>query len=130
MKLSHVCIKTSKLASLAKFYTEILGFTPIHVFVSSSGEKYGYFLKIGKGSFLEILHDQKIKPRKMRQLDHFCLHVERLNALHRQLKSCQKVSTIQRGRTDQVRRFQIEDPDGNTIEFHSFDQKCVQYPHR
>lgn len=130
MNLSHVCIKTLNLKSLAQFYIEVLGFSPIHVFVSSGGEKYGYFLKIGKGSFLEVLQDQKTKRQKTGRLDHFCLHVDRIDALHRKLKSCKKVSVIQRGRTDKVRRFQIEDPDGNTIEFHSFDKKCVQYPHR
>ena len=130
MKLSHICIKTPKLSLMAKFYMEIMGFKPIHIFVSSDGETYGYFLKIGKGSFLEILQDRQINGRLAGRLDHFCLHVDRLTSLHRKLKAYNKTSAVQRGRTDKVRRFQIQDPDGNVIEFHSFDQKCVQYPHR
>jgi len=130
MKLSHVCLKTKNLTSLAGFYEKKMGFTPIHRFISSKGETYGYFFKTTQGSFLEILKCQLPTKRSQGKIDHICFAVKNLKNYHKKMQKFSGLTPIQRGKTDKVRRFQVHDPDGNVIEFHSFDRHCVQYQHR
>lgn len=127
-KLAHVCLGTGKLETLVRFYTHTLGFQVIHEFVNSKGERYGVFLLVGDGSFLEFFNDDTLK-KENGAFRHLCFEVADIESLAEQLRQKGFVVNVRRGRTDHVLNCWIDDPDGNHIEFQQYDAQAVQFPH-
>jgi catechol 2,3-dioxygenase-like lactoylglutathione lyase family enzyme len=126
-RLSHVCIATPDLDRLLGFYCGLLDCRIVHRFQRPGTEVYGYFLLIGEGTFLEVFKDPAA-PAQTGSLRHFCFQVEDIRLVAERLRSAGIEVAISEGRTDHVLLFQVEDPDGRTVEFHQFTPESMQFP--
>jgi catechol 2,3-dioxygenase-like lactoylglutathione lyase family enzyme len=127
-QLSHVCLGSTDLARTIGFYRDLLGCRVVHEFRNDAGELYGVFLSCNNGTFLEFFKEQERK-RKGGLYRHLCFEVEAIDAAAERLRAHGYVANVQRGRTDRVLQFFIEDPDGNTVEFQEHDRESVLYHH-
>lgn len=127
-KLGHVCLGTSKLETMVDFYSNVFGFPVIHRFKTAGGECYGVFLCVGNGTFLEFFNDDKPDLAQGR-FRHLCFEVENIKGWAAGLIEKGYMTEIRRGKTDGVLQCWIDDPDGNRIEFHEYDENAVQYPY-
>lgn len=127
-QLAHVCLGTPDLTRLQAFYCELLGCRVIHEFRNQQGERYGLFLLVNRATFLEFFLDHESTAQKG-ALKHLCFEVEDIHQWAERLKSRGFAVEVRRGRTDGVLQCSIQDPDGNTVEFHQYDPQAVQYPY-
>jgi len=126
-KLGHVCLGSTQLERLIAFYCEVLQCEVVHSFISPGGERYGAFLLVGEGTFIELFLDQTEQGGGGR-FRHLAFQVDDLRAEAKRLRSYGLELEILRGKTDAALLAQIEDPDGNKIEFHQYDELSVQSP--
>jgi lactoylglutathione lyase len=127
-RLAHLCLGTPDLARVQAFYCGLLGCRVIHEFRNQQGERYGLFLLVNRGTFLEFFLDAESVTHKG-VFKHLCFEVEDIHEWAERLKSRGFPVEIRRGRTDGVLQFSIQDPDGNAVEFHQYDSKAIQYPY-
>ena len=64
-RLSHVSLSSRDLAATERFYVDILGFKIAHEFHNAAGERYGFFLHAGGGSFLECFQVKDAAESRM-----------------------------------------------------------------
>jgi catechol 2,3-dioxygenase-like lactoylglutathione lyase family enzyme len=123
-QLAHLCLGTRNLPQTLKFYNNILGFKIAHEYKNEAGEIYGVFLACGNRTFLELFADQEdtVKGGLYR---HMCFEVTDLQAHVGNLKLKGLMAEIRRGRSDKTLLAEIKDPDGNTIEFHQYDEQSA-----
>lgn len=128
-RLSHVSLSSRDLAATERFYVGILGFDIAHTFLNSAGERYGFFLHAGGGSFLEFFQ----KPDAGHEdglFRHLCLETDDIEAVAGKLRTSGITDfTIKRGRTDRILQFFILDPDGIQVEFQQHDAESVLTPY-
>lgn len=131
-KLAHVCLGTQQLEKQIQFYCETLGCRIIHEFINPQGERYGAFLLVHQGTFVEFFNDPKLdsNSRVAQRLRHLCFEVDDIQAAAEFFKQKGFQPEVVRGKTDKTLQFWIEDPDLNRVEFHQYDSQCVQHPHR
>lgn len=127
-RLSHVCLGTRDLDAMTVFYCEVLGCRIVHEFRNQRSERYGVFLLVNHGTFLELFRDDAAQPDG-RRFRHLCFQVEDIQRLAEQMRARGFPAEVSRGRTDRVLQFWINDPDGNQVEFHQYDEQAVQYPY-
>ena len=119
-KLSHVCLGTHDLSGQIDFYCVVLGFELAHEYRNQNDERFGAFLHVGGGTFIELFNDQDA-PIEGGLYRHFCLHVDDLKAVADHLLERGIVLEIRRGRSDGTLLAEFSDPEGNVIEFHQYD---------
>jgi catechol 2,3-dioxygenase-like lactoylglutathione lyase family enzyme len=124
--LSHVCLGSTDLRKTINFYCGVLGCRVVHEFRNQAGELYGVFLSVNRGTFLEFFNVDKAEPGGG-LFRHLCFQVEDIYGFADVLRSKGFPGEIRRGRTDGVLQFWINDPDGNRVEFHQYDEDSVQY---
>lgn len=128
-RLSHISLSSRDLAAAERFYVGVLGFEIAHEFRNSAGERYGFFLHAGGGSFLEIFQ----KPDAGREeglFRHFCLETDDIEAMAEKLRAEGIADiAIKRGRTDRILQFFVRDPDGTQVEFQQHDAESVLTPY-
>lgn len=128
-RLSHVSLSSRNLAAAERFYVGILGFEIAHEFRNPAGERYGFFLHAGGGSFLEFFQ----KPEASHQeglFRHLCLETDDIEAIAEKLRTNGITDfTVKRGRTDRILQFFINDPDGTQVEFQQHDAESVLTPY-
>jgi catechol 2,3-dioxygenase-like lactoylglutathione lyase family enzyme len=127
-KLAHVCLSTCQLETIVEFYTHTLGLRVIHEFLNPEGERYGVFLLVGDGSFLEFFNSNAVRVEKG-VFRHLCFEVADIESLAEQLRQKEYIVEVRRGKTDGVLICWIDDPDGNRIEFQQYDELAVQFPY-
>ena len=121
-QLSHVCFYTNNLIKVKKFYIDILNFKIVHLFHNpETNQDYGYFIKVGKKTYLEFLYSKKKINKK--SLNHICFQTSQIYKLKKKLNKFFPDLKITRGKTDNILQFWVEDFEGNKIEFHQFDKK-------
>jgi catechol 2,3-dioxygenase-like lactoylglutathione lyase family enzyme len=108
-RLSHICLSTRNLAATERFYVDVMGFKVVHQFHNAAGERYGFFLHAGGGTFIEFFQ----KPDAGTQ-----------EALFRHL-----CFEVKRGRTDYILQCFITDPDGIPVEIQQHDEQSVLAPY-
>jgi catechol 2,3-dioxygenase-like lactoylglutathione lyase family enzyme len=128
-QLSHVCLSTRDLAATERFYVGLLGFKIVHEFRNAAGERYGFFVHAGGGTFLEFFN----KPDAGRQealFRHLCFEVDDIEAFaaHARANGFPDVA-IKRGRTDHILQCFITDPDGTPVELQQHDEQSVLKPY-
>ena len=126
IRLSHICLNTGDLHRAVDFYCNILGCKVIHEYKNDSGEVYGHFLLINNNTFLEFFQGEPVETASS-PFRHICFEVDNINEWAEHLAIKGYIANMKRGRTDRVLQFWIKDPDGNMIEFHQYDQSCIQY---
>ena len=124
-RLGHVCLGTVRLEAQIEFYCEVLQCELVHSFSNLDGFRYGAFLAVGEGSFLEFFHDESERGSGGR-FRHLAFQVEDLKAQAQRLGALGLKLEVRRGTTDGALLACIEDPDGNEIEFHQYDEMSVQ----
>jgi len=128
MRLGHVCLSTPRLDRMVAFYTDELGCEVAHEFLGDGGRRYGVFLAVGEGTFLELFHDDLDRGDEAR-FRHFAFQVDDVRAIARRFRSLGQEPEVFRGRTDRALQCWVRDPDGNTVEFHEYDEESVQFAH-
>lgn len=120
VRLSHLCIGVLDLETSEKFYIDLLGGELVFEFKNETGKRYGMFISVGKGTFIELFKTEKKNSLSVNSIGfrHLCFQVENINTAADYLKRAGYYPEINIGRVDKVPQFWIEDPDGIKIEFH------------
>lgn len=127
-RLSHVSLSTRDLAAIERFYVIVLGFEIAHEFRNPAGERYGFFLHVGGGSFLEFFQSKDVS-REGGLFRHLCLETDDIEAVAEKLRASGITGIIvQRGRTDRILQFFVHDPDGTKVEFQQHDAESALMP--
>jgi catechol 2,3-dioxygenase-like lactoylglutathione lyase family enzyme len=122
--LAHVCINTKDLEASRKFYCEGLGLKKRFDF-TKNGKVVGFYLKAGKGSYIEFFLDTKDYPGQS-PLRHFCLETDDIEkARKRLLDNGIEATEIKLG-CDATWQFWFKDPNGIDVEFHQYTRKSAQ----
>jgi catechol 2,3-dioxygenase-like lactoylglutathione lyase family enzyme len=128
-RLSHACLSARNLATTERFYVEVMGCKVVHEFRNAAGERYGFFLHAGDGTFMEFFQkaDAGADEGVFR---HLCFEVDDIEAFARHLadRGYDDV-TIKRGRTDRILQCFIRDPDGVMIELQQHDEQSALLPY-
>jgi glyoxylase I family protein len=124
-RLSHVSLNSRDLAATERFYVDIIGLKIAHEFRNAAGERYGFFLHAGGGSFIECfqLKDAAATDGRFR---HLCFEVDNIESFADRLRARGFADVVvRRGRTDRVLQFFIRDPDGIEIEIQQHDEQSA-----
>lgn len=125
-RLSHISLSTPDLPRAIAFYQKVLSCTVAHEFKNTESETYGVFLHAGDGTFIEFFNtDEPIAEGGSYR--HFCFEAEDLDLLAEHFAQHDIHTEITRSRSDKTLQCWINDPDGNTIEFHQYDPKSALY---
>ena len=111
---------------MVAFYCEHLGCRIAHEFVNDAGFRYGVFLGVGHGTFLELFHTDESAPATNR-FRHLAFEVDDVHERAAYFASLGHAPEVRRGRTDGALQFWITDPDGNELELCQYDEESVQH---
>jgi len=126
-RLSHVSLGVEDIEKMIAFYTETFGFDVAHEFMNDTGERYGVFLHMGQGTFLELFRDAQ-PPSKGGRFRHFCLEVLDIEQAASNIRARGYEIEIKRGRTDGILQFFVLDPEANMIELQEHDGQSKLLP--
>ena len=128
-RLSHACLSSRNLPATERFYVEVMGFKVVHEFHNAAGERYGFFLHAGGGTFLEFFN----KPDAGRDealFRHLCFEVDDIEAFAAHVRSHGFADiVVKRGRTDHILQCFITDPDGTMVELQQHDAQSILKPY-
>lgn len=121
---AHVCLCAADLAVAERFYCVGLGLKKAFDFVKD-GRVVGFYLKVARGGYIEIFRSDTIDAKANAPISHFCLEVDDLEPVRRQLtESGYKVTEKSLG-PDHSWQMWTTDPNGVRIEFHQYtDHSC------
>lgn len=121
-QLAHLCLHSTDLDATRRFYCEGLGMEKGFDF-ERSGERFGYYLKAGSRTFIEVF---KGSPTAVGNIDHLALEVTGLHVLVDHLRRQDiPVSDPQLG-ADNSWQAWLEDPSGVKIELHEYTPESSQ----
>ena len=121
-QLSHVCLYMDDLQEAEKIFVDILKRPYAHEFVNGDNKKYGFFIDIGRGTFVEII---KTDLYSTRFSFHICFEVSDIYDAHKELsKTDYDITPVRRGKTDKTLQF-FWYPKSLSIEFHQFDEESI-----
>ena len=127
-RLSHISLSARDLAATERFYVDVMGFEIAHEFRNAAGERYGFFLHAGGGTFVEFFHKADAGPHDG-LFRHICFETDDIEAFALRVRSHGIVGgAIKRGRTDKILQFTFSDPDGTQIEIQQHDGESVLTP--
>lgn len=127
-RLSHISLSTRDLGAAERFYADVMGFEIAHEFRNAAGERYGFFLHAGGGTFVEFFQkpNDGVNDGLFR---HICFETDDIEAFAARVRSHGIGDiTIRRGRTDKILQFTFNGPDGIQIEIHQHDAESVLTP--
>jgi catechol 2,3-dioxygenase-like lactoylglutathione lyase family enzyme len=126
-RLSHVSLNSRDLAATERFYVDIMGFEIAHEFHNAAGERYGFFLHAGGGSFIECFRSEQAPAQSA--FRHLCFEVDDIAGFAARLKAHGIADVaLKRGRTDHVLQFSFVAPDGIEVEIQQHDAQSVLKP--
>jgi len=123
--LAHVCLGSDDLDASLKFYCECLGLRRHFDFVKD-GSLVGFYLEIGKGSYVEIFKGEKLSPQGSLPIRHFCLEVDDIDAILERLRSFGFKAGDKKMGADHSWQAWTSDPSGVAIEFHQYTSESCQ----
>jgi catechol 2,3-dioxygenase-like lactoylglutathione lyase family enzyme len=127
-RLSHVSLNSRDLAATERFYVNIMGFEIAHEFRNAAGERYGFFLHAGGGSFIECFNSEHVAANAG-AFRHLCFEVDDIEAFAARLKALGIADVVpRRGRTDHVLQLSFMGPDGVEVEIHQHDGQSALKP--
>jgi catechol 2,3-dioxygenase-like lactoylglutathione lyase family enzyme len=127
-RLSHASFSTRDLGATERFYVDIIGCKIAHEFRNAAGERYGFFLHAGDGTFLEFFQNRDATGESG-CFRHVCFEVDDIDAFAERLRAQgYKDIAVKRGRTDRILQFFIHDPDGIEVEIQQHDAESALAP--
>lgn len=128
-QLAHICLHSEDLEKTADFYCRGLGMERFFDF-ERKGELFGYYLKAGNNTFIEVFHGN---PGKVGNINHLALEVEDMDSLIAHLNQLGIPVGEKKLGADQSWQAWLEDPSGVRIELHEYTagssqltgRKCV-----
>jgi catechol 2,3-dioxygenase-like lactoylglutathione lyase family enzyme len=123
-RLAHVCLNVRDLQRSLDYYRK-LGFKERFTF-TRKGRDYGRYLEIAEGTYIEMFEDPSLGKAENRNLAHFCLESENLDALMRELDAQNIAYTPKKQGCDHTWQIWLEDPDGNKFEVHQYSEASLQ----
>jgi len=127
-RLSHISLSARNLVATERFYVDVMGFEIAHEFRNAAGERYGFFLHAGGGTFVEFFQKADAGPPGG-LFRHMCFETDDIEAFASRVRSHGIVDfAVKRGRTDKVLQFTFTDPDGTQIEIQQHDAESVLTP--
>lgn len=131
VRLSHLCLSSADLDASERFYVDLIGGKVVFEFRNDAGDRYGLFISLGKGTFLEIFKDNnEIVSSVASGFRHFCLQVQDIHYAASRFKDAGYFPHVSIGRVDRVPQFWIEDPNGIKVEFHELSDPILpQFPY-
>jgi len=123
-RLAHVCLSVKDLERSLAYY-EKLGLRPLFDF-TRKGARFGVYMKIADGSYVEIFEDPDMGPVANNGILHFCLETADLDATMAQLAERGVSCTPKKLGVDNTWQTWLEDPDGNKFEVHQYTPASTQ----
>ena len=128
--LSHVSLNSRDLAAAERFYVEVLGGRKVFDLTNAAnGARYGTFIALGNGTFIEIFNQPEPMLQATTAYRHICLQVRSVEQAAAWLSKFGFAPEIKVGRVDKVPQFFITGPDGVEIEFHEYCEGTPQRAH-
>lgn len=78
-RLAHICIVSHDLAASERFYCDVLGMPRAFEFIRN-GEKFGFYVKAGSDTYLEVFSTESAAENRGPLLKHICLEVDDIDA--------------------------------------------------
>lgn len=142
-QLAHLCLKTSRLEEMIRFYRDQLGAEVRFRYLNRAGEPIGCYFAFGQNTFVEVFdhadahrRSNSAKPLEpleeprdpwLMRYNHFCLQVEGLDAFVTLLESRGVTVTGRKTGNDRSRQAWVKDPDGNLIELQEYTDRSRQF---
>jgi len=128
MSIDHVSLLVRSLEASTKFYTEVLGFTPIH---NGTGQPNIRWFGIGGVTALHIT-EADFGDTRLKKQTHFAVHVDDFDAFVADLRKrgvkfwswAEKTGEVT-ARPDGFRQIYLADPDGYWIEVNDHDREVA-----
>lgn len=132
--LSHISLSTVNLEKAESFYIDVLGGQKVFDLTNvATGVRYGAFIAMGNGTFIEIFNYADLRASSPSQCisayRHICFQVRSIKVAADFLAQFGYEPTIKVGRVDRVPQFFISGPDGVEIEFHEYCDDSLQRPY-
>ncbi len=122
---AHVCLSATDLAATERFYCKGLGCIKAFDFIKDN-RIIGFYLEISKGSYIEVFLRDEVESEAKSPISHFCLEVDDITQISRQLKENGYDTTDKKLGADQSWQIWTTDPDGTRIEFHEYTGSSSQ----
>lgn len=115
IRFRHVCLTVEDLDRSIAFYCDNLGFSPGPEFKDGKGNRFGIFLYLNSGDFLELF-----RGKERHFSGHMCFEVDDIQEITRTLRAKgYELSDPGMGRSG-AWLTGLQDPDGYTIELNEF----------
>lgn len=124
-RIAHVCIGSTDLAATEKFYTKGLGFTKHFDFIRN-GKVIGFYLLVGDNTYVEVFTNDAMADEPKAPIKHFCLEVDDIEAVRKQLIGAGYEVTEKKLGADQSWQAWTSDPCGVRMEFHQYTEQSSQ----
>lgn len=126
--LAHVCLSAADLAAAERFYCGGLGLKKVFEFVRD-GRVIGFYLEVASGAYVEVFQRDGIDAKTHGCIGHFCLEVDDIEQMGRQLAEHGYEATPKKLSADQSWQMWTTDPSGTRIEFHQYTERSSQRTH-
>ena len=125
--VAHVCFVVKDLEAAERFYTEVIGLKHAFDFLKETGERFGVYLHAGGRTFIELFTGNPAQVAGG-SYQHVCFEVDDVTAAVETIRARGwKVSDATLGSDDSWQAW-VSDPDGNSIELHSYTAGSLQAP--
>lgn len=121
-RLAHACLFTNNLRSIERFYCEALGLEKAFDF-TKGGDPFGFYLKLGEGTFLEVFRGDPAAPGG---IHHLAIEVEDIDGVIKTLRSHGYDATDKKLGCDKTWQAWSEDPSGTRLEFQQYTDQSLQ----
>jgi len=126
---AHVCLATTDLPAVERFYCEGLGFRKVFDFIRS-GQVTGFYLEVAENTYIEVFSGGEINTTDRAPIAHFCLETDDIDQVARQLAENGYPVTEKKLGADQSWQIWTKDPSGVRIEFHQYTEQSSQRTHQ
>lgn len=123
-QLAHLCIHTDNLDKTSHFYSDVLGM-PRGFDFERNGERFGYYLKLGANTFIEVFHNAN-PCAGVGNINHLAIEVDDIDAIIKALRDNGYEATDKKLGADNSWQSWTTDPNGVRIEFHQYTDQSMQ----
>ena len=132
--LSHISLSAKSMEKTESFYVDVLGGRKVFDLTNTeTGLRYGTFVFMGNGTFIEIFKSADLPGLGSNQCisayRHICFQVRSVKRAADYLATFGYETKIKVGRVDRVPQFFITGPDDVEIEFHEYCDDSPQRPY-
>lgn len=121
-QLAHLCIHSRDLDATRRFYCDVLG-AEIAFDFQRAGKGFGYYLKLGGNTFIEVFEDE---PGGEGHIRHMALEVDDIEAVVKVLREHGAEASDPQFGDDYAWQAWTTDPNGVRIEFHQYTNRSLQ----